>query len=790
MEGTQKGRMADYSMNRTAMKSLYSKRICLMTLILLLSVFVITGAVCAAQESFRELDYGDGQKLYILLPEDYDPDREYPSVYFMPQDGAGAQQYLYDRIDQRIRDLEDEGRIPAMIYVFPQIRSGEDLFAQMQEAVDAVEENYSAMKDPLMRGAAGTGVGGYLALLLGYTGGGQKIEEKPLLFCAVASHDGDFTSGQNPFHEMYGDLLSILKESVRSYSEEKDWISHYYTYIDCNSDSAAAWADGGTADIASLYRNAGLTDQKNRLAWDYGVFDYAILPSEKYGTYLDRLDASLTGFARAFGLAPRPEEETETELRVQETIVSGENRRIDLMGDWFFRTVNALMEDGLETDVNSIDVVLKSDWDTWDQVQPGLDWWDENFADCLDGNPYYTGYAWYIREFEVPDGFDTSGLQIQAGMLDEADEVYLNKVRVGQTGIPEEGGSYDGSNRWDEERVYPIPDGLLTAGSNTIAVRMCNGSGGGGWYAGPIQIETVKDESKDPAGEKQRFYTDTFKSDSLNGREIEYRVYLPEGYYESELYYPVIYMLHGYGSTGKSFEIAGVPRVMDEGIAAGEIPPCIVIFPTDSHPDKMSWWAGAYADMLNKDLVTHIDRTLRTVDDRTYRFLAGESMGGAGAYLNALRHPEQYGGVFDIYGGLRYNAALGIFLQTEADELKKLRHYIICGNHDMYGFDIDHMMMGKYLVENKIPHVLEIDDGEHSSTFYLPRLKEGFAYLLSGLTPLNEEELPGNSSIQTQEGKDVTKSKEESGTVTKSREEADEGIKSEQDAGSGTEAEG
>ena len=241
-------------------------------------------------------------------------------------------------------------------------------------------------------------------------------------------------------------------------------------------------------------------------------------------------------------------------------------------------------------------------------------------------------YNKYVRQFEVPEGFDVTGLQIQAGMIDEADEVFLNGVRVGQTGIPTEGGSYDGSNPWDEERIYPIPD---------------------------------------------------------------------------------------------------------EGIASGEIPPCIVIFPSDSHPVKESWWSGIYADMLNEDLIAQVDGTLRTVGSRDYRFLAGESMGGAGAYMNALQHPELYAGVFDIYGGLRYNTALDLFLRTDAEELSKLRHYIICGNHDTYGFDTDHIMMGKYLSELGVPYKIEIDDGGHESDFYLPRIKDGLAYLLKGIEPVN-----------------------------------------------------
>ena len=705
------------------------------TVSFLLSLLLLPGVVCVAQDSFEELEYGNGRKLFVLLPSEYNPEQEYPSVYFMPQDGFSAEKYLDDGIDRAIRELEQNEDIPAMIYVFPQFRIDEDMFGQMLDAVEIVQGHYPAIDDTSMRGAIGSGVGGYLSLLMTYTSGEQQLGERPSLFVAAASHDGDFTSEKNPFPETYGDLYSILQETVRPYGKKSQWINNFYTYLDCNSDNVNIWEKGETPDIASLFRTMGQNDPENPLAWDYSVFEYSIRPN--YGTYLDNIGRSLKGIAGAFRLNEDPSTaETETEIDVQETIVSGDDRLIDLMGDWYFRTASVLEKDDAVRDTDSIDSILKTDWENWDVVQPGLDWWDEDFASCLGGNPWYTGSAWYVRQFEVPEGFDAVGLQLKAGMVDEADEIFLNGLRIGQTGIPVEGGSYDGSNPWDEERIYPIPDNLLAAGLNTIAVRVYNSTGAGGWFSGPIQIECARKEGTGADDRKPRFYTDTFTSDSLKGREVEYRVYLPEGYYESDLRYPVVYMLHGYGSTGKSFEIAGVPEVLDEGIASGEVPPCIVIFPSDSHPDKASWWSGVYADMLNKDLIEHVDGSLRTVDSREYRFLAGESMGGAGAYLNALRHPELYAGVFDIYGGLRYNGALEIFLGMDADELSKLRHYIICGNHDMYCFDIDHIKMGRHLSQLEVPCVFEIDNGEHDPDFYLPRLKDGFAYILNGIEPV------------------------------------------------------
>ena len=696
------------------------------------------GTAYAAQSMIRELTYGDGQKLYVLLPEKEALGERYPSVYFMPQDGYGARQYLEDGIENRIRALEEEGDIPEMICVFPELRAGKPLEDQIREAIAVVEDHCPAGRGASMRGVTGFSVGGYLSFLLGYGAADGEVDEEPLFFSKIASQDGDFTSRDNPFLGEYGDVYSLLSGRIGGFGADGQWLGNYYTYLDCNADSLLAWAEGGSADIASLFREPGLADENSPSAWDYDVFAYSIRSSVLYGTYLDQLGSVLKNFAHAFsGKEGEGTEETETEYQPLETITEGAERRIDLAGSWYFRTADALRESDPEVSSEKIGKILDTDWREWDVVQPGLDWWSSDFASCLKGNPYYAGYAWYIRDFVLPEGFDRKDLQLEAGMMDEADEIYLNGKRIGQTGIPDEGGSYDGTNPWDVERIYPVPEDLIRPGKNVLAVRICNSNGAGGWYAGPIRITAKADKEQDSS--KRRFYTDSFSSDSLKGQEIEYRVFLPEGYDESELRYPVVYMLHGYGSTGKSFEIAGVPAVLDEGIAEGKIPPCIVIFPSDGHPQKQSWWSGAYAKMLNEDLISRVDSTLRTVNSREYRFLAGESMGGGGAYLNALAHPELYGGVFDIYGALRYTGALKTFLEMDAGQLGQFRHVSICGSHDLYCFDLDHIRMGGHLTRLKVPHLFEIDSGEHSSSFYLPRLKDGFAYLLAGVEPVRNE---------------------------------------------------
>jgi S-formylglutathione hydrolase FrmB len=61
---------------------------------------------------------------------------------------------------------------------------------------------------------------------------------------------------------------------------------------------------------------------------------------------------------------------------------------------------------------------------------------------------------------------------------------------------------------------------------------------------------------------------------------------------------------------------------------------------------------GNWEDYITKDLVSHIDRTYRTIPDARSRGIAGFSMGGFGTVNLALRHPEIYSVMFAVSPGL------------------------------------------------------------------------------------------------------------------------------------------
>lgn len=532
-------------------------------------------------------------------------------------------------------------------------------------------------------------------------------------------------------------------------------------------------------------------------------------------------------------------------VRVQSTGTAADEQLINLMGDWRFKAYKAY-RDSTPNDLDDITNVTKAIWSgtDWDTVQPALGWWTADFATSLGGNPNWAGYAWYVREFDVPASFPTEGLLLTAGMFDEADEIYINGTKVGATGIKDDG-TYDGSNPWDVERVYALDSSILQYGqTNTIAVRMCNSSGGGGWYTGPVGIysmaaynkalglpstiasteltqqvlDTIHAQNKaledfdltaygayiDPEyfqsgytkdrmlqdasellnaydslavydyncavytvgdlllyqaqrriagngatiseesvsyylkvadgkallyGEHDRFYVDTFYSQAA-GQDVTYRVYLPEGYFNSDQRYPTTYLLHQINSTGKSYEIDKVNEIMDAAIDEGRVRPMIMVIPDST---KTSWWSGIWETMVTEDLVTMVDQNYRTIDDARYRLTAGASMGGYGAYAIGYRHPEKFSSIISFFGALSMGTAANRPMKVAADESalysQYFNHYFIAGNRDIYSFGNPAIELDRLFREKDVDHRFFIDNGEHDSAFYIPHFAEAFAYV-------------------------------------------------------------
>ncbi len=97
------------------------------------------------------------------------------------------------------------------------------------------------------------------------------------------------------------------------------------------------------------------------------------------------------------------------------------------------------------------------------------------------GHPGYGGFAWYRVRFQLPakgDGeTERRKVRLELGKIDDADEAFVNGVKVGQTGnFPP-----DFRSEWQAFRRYRVPADLLNwGGENVLAVRVYDGGGDGG----------------------------------------------------------------------------------------------------------------------------------------------------------------------------------------------------------------------------------------------------------------------------------------------------------------------
>jgi S-formylglutathione hydrolase FrmB len=131
-------------------------------------------------------------------------------------------------------------------------------------------------------------------------------------------------------------------------------------------------------------------------------------------------------------------------------------------------------------------------------------------------------------------------------------------------------------------------------------------------------------------------------------------IYLPPGYEESNLNYPVLYYLHGF-SVNDSITIADnhFDKLLDKAIATGKIKPLIVVIADQYTLYRGGMYTnssliGNWADFTSKDLVTYVDQNYRSIKDKDSRGIAGFSGGGHGAIKLGMLFPEVFSCVYAL----------------------------------------------------------------------------------------------------------------------------------------------
>lgn len=113
----------------------------------------------------------------------------------------------------------------------------------------------------------------------------------------------------------------------------------------------------------------------------------------------------------------------------------------------------------------------------WETVELPASW--ENHSN-YNQNP---AFGWYRKTITIPRQWKGHRLVLPLGKIDDVDETYFNGNRIGSMGhFPP---NYE--NAWDKVRRYLVHPVLIKYGrENVIAIRVYDGGGSGGLYAGPL----------------------------------------------------------------------------------------------------------------------------------------------------------------------------------------------------------------------------------------------------------------------------------------------------------------
>ena len=220
-----------------------------------------------------------------------------------------------------------------------------------------------------------------------------------------------------------------------------------------------------------------------------------------------------------------------------------------------------------------------------------------------------------------------------------------------------------------------------------------------------------------------RIETDQIRTGLLR-LPLEFRVYLPPCYNQLTSHrYPVLYLIHGQNYNDDQWDRLGVDEIADELIAAGEVPPFIVVMPRDrvwSQPTE-----DRFGQAVIEALLPWIDTNYRTLAERRYRAVGGLSRGAGWAVHLGLSHWESFGAIGAhslpvFYSDLRF---IKKWLDSiPPDSLPRI--YLDLGDKDRLQLTRSAKWFEELLTQKDIPHEWHLYPGYHEEAYWQAHLEE------------------------------------------------------------------
>lgn len=213
---------------------------------------------------------------------------------------------------------------------------------------------------------------------------------------------------------------------------------------------------------------------------------------------------------------------------------------------------------------------------------------------------------------------------------------------------------------------------------------------------------------------------------------LQYRLYTPPCYdLDQAERYPVLYLFHGQSYNDDQWDRMGVDETADRLIAAGEIPPLIIVMPYDRYGGQPT--ETKFSQAISEILLPHIDQAYRTIPDRQHRGVGGLSRGAGWAVHFGISD-------WQLFGALGAHSA-AVF-HTDAQRMRTLlkqipasempRIYADIGDKDRPEIMRSAVWFEDLLNEYDIAHEWHVFSGYHAEEYWKAHLEQYLRWYTQG----------------------------------------------------------
>ena len=255
----------------------------------------------------------------------------------------------------------------------------------------------------------------------------------------------------------------------------------------------------------------------------------------------------------------------------------------------------------------------------------------------------------------------------------------------------------------------------------------------------------------------ERVECNSIKSRYVPGR-VGYCALLPPGYdAHPAKKFPVLYFLHGLGGDQTFLVSSGGWQIIENLWEQKKIGEFVIITPEADNSFYINSKDGQvkYEDFFIREFMPQMEKKYRLLGTRQGRAISGVSMGGYGALRLAFKYPGKFVSVAAHMPALLEQLPLGSgdagftrffgtafgspaneafwkantpFVFARKANLRKLKIYADCGDHDNYGFDAGLRQLDKLLARRRVLHSFHIYPGRHNWEFVARHLEESLRF--------------------------------------------------------------